>query len=236
MDMFWKWLMRANAKALFAVTLLACLGVVLWVGVNVLRKEPARASRSLPARTPQHLDLLSFVDTQLRVDAAWFPTTPFRPSVGRRVMPARPDVVAGGGTPTLPTQFEPFERPTTGGVVRRPVRGRRTKGKVPSRRPVRGQPLSPSSQEAQPIVLTYHGVLQRSDGVTLALVADSSSQSRHFYRVGDELAGMQVARVGDDALWVRDAAGAQLRLTSGDPVTCLDGRLIVPEDGEEVLP
>ncbi len=243
MDMFWKWLMHTNAKALFAVTVLACLGVVMWVGFKGMRKEKSRATRSLEAREPLQLDLLSFVDNQLRIDAAWHPTTPFRPSVGRRVMPSRTGPEDGARPPDVgrpddggPILGLPSDIPTLPPPPNQRVRVRR-------KRPKRGRPQTPGvaappSGVASPqsVVLTYHGVLQRSDGVTLALVADSVQQTRGFYRKGDELAGMRVTRVGKDAIWVRDAGGTQLRLTSGDPVTCLDGLLVLPEPQEEVLP
>ena len=115
MEKFWKWLMRADAKALFAVTTLVGLGVVMWVGYHGFRREPARATQSLAPREALSLDLLSFVDQQLRVDASWFPTTPFRPSAGRRVMPARPTngadvtVVPPTPPPSPPTPRLPRE-------------------------------------------------------------------------------------------------------------------------------
>lgn len=240
MEKFWKWLMRADAKALFAVTMLVGLGVVMWVGYHGFRREPARATQSLAPREALSLDLLSFVEQQLRVDASWFPTTPFRPSAGRRVMPARPTngadvtfvstdpaVSADPSAPAVPA--DPGQLP---GPVRVPTRSTRRPRRVrPPRRPPPAGPAQPA-----PVVLTYHGVLERSDGVSLALVADSSQQGRRFYSVGDDLAGMRVTRVGTDALWVRDTEGEQLRISNDQPVTCLDGRQVESMQSDEVLP
>jgi hypothetical protein len=234
MEKFWKWLMRADAKALFAVTTLVGLGVVMWVGYHGFRREPARATQSLAPRDALSLDLLSFVDQQLRVDASWFPTTPFRPSAGRRVMPARP--TNGADVTFVPSDPSDPAVPADPGLLRGPVR-------VPTRstrRPRRGRPprRPPPAGPAQPapVVLSYHGVLERSDGVSLALVADSSQQGRRFYSVGDDLAGMRVTRVGSDFLWLRDTKGELLRLASGRPVTCLDGRQVESMESDEVLP
>ena len=241
MEKFWKWLMRADAKALFAVTMLVGLGVVMWVGYHGFRREPARATQSLAPREALSLDLLSFVDQQLRVDASWFPTTPFRPSAGRRVMPALPTngadvtvVPPDPAAPAAPTALADPGQPQ--GPVRVPTRTTRRQGRGrPPRRPSgRLPPAGPA--EPAPVVLSYHGVLERSDGVSLALVADSSQQGRRFYSVGDDLAGMRVTRVGTDALWVRDTKGELLRLASGRPVTCLDGRQIESMESDEVAP
>ena len=210
MDKLWKWLMHADARALFfgSVALFAVVaGVVAWlrfgpaaVRAGATEPAPARPSRA-PAETAdaQGLGVLAFVSNQLAADTLTVPVNPFRPALDA--------LFAGSQAPA--SAFEPplaGDTNTAHRLLRNPWAGLR---------PTAGQ------QPAKPVIptLTYRGYFQRPDGRYAALFHDSAAGASRFYGTGAVFRGVALLAAGTSNACVRLPDGDQRDMGIGDTVT-----------------
>lgn len=216
MERFWKWLMRANARAVFMVSAVALLLALGWWVRDEVRPRPvpslmpAATAGVSPSRTSDmRLEVLDYVEAQLALDPSLIPETPFRPiREGRRRrrvvasdMPEMegpdPGAVEEGGLPVGPI----------GRFLRTP-RGR------PS-----GEP------ETGPVVarLVYRGLFTRSDGSRLALIEDESTNRRSFHPIGTTLHGLHLEAAGPGGAVAKQANGEALHMPIGEQVSISEG-------------
>lgn len=218
MEQFWKWLMQANARAVFGVSLLALSLSLAWGLRDEFRTREA-VSLPVPGVLPrdpkggeqEQLGVLAMVQEQLAVDPNWIPETPFRPAVTvrrqRRVEATEPAPGGEGGISEsgMPGESTPASE---GGGVRLPARAR----------------LIGTVEPGPTVVsLVYRGLFTRSDGSQLALMEDISRSRRSFHAVGTSLYGLQLASVATHAVLVTQADGVELELPMGQQVDFIEG-------------
>lgn len=195
----WKWLMRANARALFFIALLILLLVlgwcvwVVWKPLNPAHTETTHTTQPAP-RTEMTLGLLTCLSNELDVGAQIVSINPFRPTLE-----------------SLAANREPMSnvlqrvRVTRGGTNDDPFATLRTHRSVPVKK------VAP-----QIPVLTYLGYFQRPDGKTAALFRDSTSQTTTFHLSGDIFHGIALLVTGTTRARVRLPDGQERDLAIGD--------------------
>lgn len=239
MEKLWQWLMRANARAVFTIALLALLlATGWWVREEMRARTDALAT--LPRgvgepirKTPVRLAVLDEVQRQLAVDPAWVPDTPFRPvAVGQRrrrpddPLPddTPPDVADAGVPARLPV------RPRPGGLPGEtppddPDDDTPLPGDTGVRRPgVTSRPGQTFHDDHIPfVILVYRGFFTRSDGVQLALIEDSQHGRQRFHPVGSRLYGLTLDDVQTSAIRIVTADGETRELPLGLPAGFSEG-------------
>ena len=203
MDRLWKWLMHADAKALFVgsvVLFVAVAALVAWLRfghASVPLREPptARQTGVTEGTTNRNLGVLEFVTNQLSADVATAPTCPFRPDIDTMLAHQAAGTLAGMTNRVRRVPFDPFAK-------LRPPR---------------------SATPAAPVipVLAYRGYFQRPDGEYAALFHDSVDDSSKFFTPGTDavLRGVCLLTADKHAAKVRLPDGAIKELAIGDTIT-----------------
>lgn len=198
MDRLWKWLLDANAKALFLASVILFLlvaGLVAWMRYG--RTTPpaqapkAAASAAVPLAAPADtpLAVMNYVSNQLSGESLVLPVCPFRPDI----QPVRAPNGTGFGMPT--------------NVLHRIVR-------VRTNRP-------PAAAATGPVVpvLTFRGYFQRPDGMLAALFNDSAANSSSFYTNNAVFRGVTLLESGPTGTKVRMPDGEVRALAIGEAIT-----------------
>lgn len=202
MDRLWKWLMHADAKALFfgAVILFVVAGVVAWLRYGreaVPQREPPAAGPSVATEVPTNRDLgvLEFVTNQLSADAATAPVCPFRPDIDTMFAHQAGGTAASGMTNQHRVHGDPFAK-------------------------LRPHHADTPAAPAIP-VLAYRGYFQRPDGTYAALFHDSVDDSSKFFTPGTDavLRGVSLLAADRHAAKVRLPSGETKDLAIGDTIT-----------------
>jgi hypothetical protein len=197
----WKWLMHANARALFFIALLILLLVLGWcVWVVWHPRQPANVETGHATQPAQHaemaLGILNCLSNELAVGTRVVPINPFRPTLE-----------------SLAASHEPM----TNIFVRTRTRG----GTNDPFAAIRGQRNVPTANTAEPAApripkLTYLGYFQRPDGKTAALFRDSTTPTPVFHLPGDEFHGVALLTSGGTKLRVRLPGGQERDLAVGE--------------------
>ncbi len=235
MEQLWQWLMRANARGVFVIALLALLlASAWWVREEVRTHDiPVPPGRKPPATTHKpavRLDVLDTVQRQLGVNPEWVPDTPFRPALGdrrRRPTDPIPEPIPGtapdpaGGTPDTvarpprgagdPAPGDPGDPDAAAALTDPVTRPRFRPGQVPA-----GDPMTV-------VTLVYRGLFTRSDGSQLALMEDQERGRRAFHPVGTDLYGLRLDAVSSSAVAITTADGATIELPIGQAVDFSEG-------------
>lgn len=183
MDAFWKWLMRANARAVclgLLALLLAVSGFWTWVLVFKPRKLTAPIAAPPPERQKITLGIIDILQHEMTEP----PAAPSRSPFFTRYAPPVPFVVTTN-TPFIPTPPPPLPPRTNRVVVVTPP------------------PPPPPPPEI--ITVTYKGSMERPDGILLALfeVKDSKSRRTSFVRRQDSIYGLKVDAISTTGtVWV----------------------------------
>jgi len=203
MEAFWRWLMRANARGVFGCALLALILVGGWWTWRELAgqdNEFQAPTAGLSGKPPDYPHLLTFLDEHSPSDLVDTVRNPFALSRPVRTKPRDPN--------PKPV-FVPFVRPDPIPTPpRRPTPPPRPR---PPRRP------TPPPKPRDIVQLTYCGILKRTDGRKVALIEDSKTNRRSFYRLGSDVHGTRVADIGFDSVTLKLADGSTATLTLGEP-------------------
>jgi len=208
MENFWKWLMRANARAVFLGSIVALVCVGAWWTWKELSPVAYRFPPPPPgsvAPPPAGLGVMAYLEQQAALAAA-APPDPFRlptPPARPAVAPRRDGDVA---RPTAPSPAPP-EQPRADDAAR------------PHRTPVATAPAQPARAKSGSVALTYRGLFRRPDGRVVALIEDSKSRSSEFYAAGDALFGVQVGDIAEDHAEMIRADGSSVDLQLGEPAS-----------------
>ena len=212
METFWKWLMRANARALYACAIVVlALATAWWTWrefqpVDSLAPIAPGTDRERPS-----LPLGVLAQLQRQVDEG-------------SAVPDNLFLISRGPRAVVPVQRPPR-------TIRFPTRPPRQIAQPepkpepePEPEPIRPPPPPPPPPEPRVSVsLTYHGLFTRPDGRTLALVEDSESGARRFYQPGDPVHGMTIESASFGTLTVKDAGNTTVSLRMGEPQLFEDG-------------
>jgi len=209
MEKLWKFLMHANAKALFVIALFVLLGVSAWRGwVEFAAKQRPAPEDLVMGRAEfkpgKDLGLIDFACRQLAV-VPDIPVNPFRPTL--ESLAANPAALATltslgwrrpTGAPTNTIDSNPFSH----------VRVR-----LSSKDPAGATGTTGAARVPKVVIprLTYKGFFKRPDGQTAALFHDSVANVSAFKLPGDALR--------DATLVSADIRHARLLLASGEEVT-----------------
>jgi|GEM_PF-3487870 len=215
MENLWKFLMQANAKALFVIALFVLLGISAWRGwvEFAAERRPAPEEQVMGRaefKPGKDLGLLDFAAKQLAT-VPDIPVNPFRPTL--ESLAANPAALAAltsigwrrtTGTPTNAVDPNPFAH----------VRVIRTSADNTGATGATGAAGAIRAASAPQVViprLTYKGFFKRPDGQTAALFHDSAANTSAFKLPGDALR--------DATLVSADIRHARLLLASGEEVT-----------------
>ncbi len=202
MDSFWKWLMHLNARRVCTVCMLAFLCVIGWRATIEFRPGsntalPSSSGGKFVESEYKDLGAIAFVEEQLNPEYGIVPVSPFRPPAD--AMPTN-QVVSGDMTVTLHhDRFKPPKQPKGGALitVKPPPRVDGFDWDDTKNDPKR--PRRPS----RPIRVYYRGVLERTDGATLAWISNSRRTSSRFIKAGDYLFGAKVISIEENRLKVQ---------------------------------
>ncbi len=205
MEQLWKYLMQANAKALFVIALAVLIGVLAWRGwveYTAATAEQAPVEQAIGRaefKPGKDLGLIGFVTNQLAATPE-IPLNPFRPTL--ESLASNPVAIATMGLRGWGKVRGKGDTPPENGAKDHfaHLRGdRNVPGKTP---PPAGQPVTPR--------LTYKGFFKRPDGQTAALFHDSATQTSLFIVPG--------GAIRDATLLEADIRHAKLRLADGEEV------------------
>ena len=203
MEAFWRWLMRANARGVFGCALLALILVGCWWTWREIAgqdNEFQTPTAGLSGKASDYPHLLTFLDEHSPSDLVDTVRNPFALSRPVRTKPRAPDAKA---------VFVPLVRPD-------PI-------PTPPRQPTPPPRTTPPRQPTPPpkpkdiVQLTYCGIFKRTDGRQVALIEDSKTNRRSFYRLGADVHGTRVADIGFDSVTLKLADGSTATLTLGEP-------------------
>lgn len=199
MDAFWKWLMQANARAVFGTGVVILLLVSGWWGVRLsapVAPIGVNAAEAPDAGFPG-MGIGRFLDAELARSNS-LPRNPFAPVPVYRKPDKPPD---------------PIPPVATNVVVPPPSTNRPTRPPPPPPPPPRDL-----------VTLTYRGLLRRPDGKILAWVEDSKLQRSAFYARGDTAEGLVVIEIRESELVVRQPDGTPVRLPLREPLIFEEGK------------
>ena len=196
MDNFWKWLKKANARAVFYCLLVALVGVVAWwtwkLMTPVRTTLPSMAGVGSEQPGPG-LGLLAFMEAQ-QIAATNRAADLFAP----------------------PESFVPRAPPPQNVDSGEPPKGKAEPDKTPPKaNPLRIKDI---------VQLTYRGMLVRDDGAPVALIWDSKTKGSSFYGVGTNLFGLKIRTVEAEALSVDTTDDSAATLKRGIPKSFSEGR------------
>jgi hypothetical protein len=197
MDNFWKWLKKANARAVFVCLVVALAGVTGWWVWKLA--TPVRAAMLVAGAGPEQpglpLGVLAFMESQK--------TSPTN---------------RAGDLFTPPDSFHPpAPQP-------KPEPERQPPAPQPKPEPEK-QPPKPVPQPVKEVTqLTYRGMMTRSDGTSAALLWDSKSKRAAFYPMGTNVFGLKLQTIEAEALSVDQADGSVTTLKRGVPRGFSEGR------------
>ncbi len=236
MQGFWKWLVRANAKAILAGSVLLLLLSLGWWGRQEMTSAKAGPTLVLPsgeglaARRMVRLGVLDYVNGQLELDPGRVPQTPFRPASSPRVV--RDLSAAGGGgvdggtvhieTKGVAAHVAPpvqADTPVAGGV--QDVVASDGEGKRHGKRSMADGVVQQAA--SAPVMVAFNGIMTRPDGVVLAAITENGRM--RFRRVGDTVAGTAVSAFDRQQLELELADGGRCKVSLGTPVSLLDGQV-----------
>ena len=197
MDNFWKWLKKANARAVFYCLLVVLVGVIAWWTWKLMTPVritlPGMPGVGSAEQTGPSLGLIEFMEAQKIV------------ATNRAAdLFASPESFVA--STAAPKNVEPGEPPKT---------------KVEPERPL---PKAAPPRAKDVIQLAYRGMIMRDDGAPVALIWDSKSKHASFYPVGTNLFGLKIRTVEAEALSVDTADDSAATLTRGIPKSFSEGR------------
>jgi hypothetical protein len=88
------------------------------------------------------------------------------------------------------------------------------------------KPEQPRPARRETVSLTYHGILKRTDGKTLALIEDSKSKRSAFYESETELFDVKIGGITTLECEIVQPGGEPVTLKLGEPEVFEDGRHI----------
>ena len=219
MEVFWRWMLGANARALFLCSVLALLLVVGWW----VWKEfsPQHANMAQPRNPPglqsqESLQILAFLDSQSSPLLRQAPPNPFltpgakpRRRVTRR---PRPQPQAEQERAAKAVQAQPTAKAGQAQGKKSTQPERAPDGKDTARKPAK--PRTRTSAPPETVSLTYRGMFERN-GRVMVLVEDSRSGRASFHDPEDGLFGLNVGSVEPESLQVKTPEGAEVDLLRG---------------------
>lgn len=245
MEQFWKWLMRTDAKALFATSLVVLVGVLAWCAMDQIRgsRKPAPlAPQSAAVERASYvpLGLLDFVNRQFAPETLIVPVNPFHPTfeeIVRSIMEnsksGEIEIIAEDGS-KIKVHFEgkdlvdangrkiesPFQRDLTPKTPnldgQRPAGGPQRPKQSDAQKPT---PPKPKSERGHGRAIRYSGMMQRPDGQFAAYVTvfreEDGGRSGHFVAVGDVIEGTKINAVGRESIEITLRNGETATLTIG---------------------
>jgi hypothetical protein len=207
MEAFWRWLMRANARGVFGCAMIALIVVGAWWGwreMAGLDKEFHTPTAGLDGKPPDYPQLLAFLSQHSPSDLADTVRNPFALSRRVRTKPRAPDAVPPIPEPEPEPEPPPKPPPTP-----------------PPPEPEPPPPPPPPTRDT--VQLTYRGIFKRTDGKKVALIEDSKSKRRSFYRLGARVHGTRVAEINFDSVTLKLADKSTFRLGLGETETFFEG-------------
>jgi hypothetical protein len=206
MEAFWKWLMRANARAVLAGALVVLIATVAWWLWREWR--PERSASMLPhlrERTSSNSNLteLAFLDRRIAEGPGCPDGNPFL-FYRRRLPPGSPDPLT-------------HVRPRAPRVDGRPD-PQRPAPPPPPQRP-RERDRQPDPPQRDTVILTYKGIFKRSDGSVVALVNDSKTEQGAFYKTGARLHWVRIGDFDTRQAEIVLPDGTVTRIKLGEPET-----------------
>lgn len=199
MDSFWKWLMRANARGVFIVSVIVLVLVLAWW----VWREFAPLERGISMvpgaggtdKSRDSLGLLAFLEEERGRDSVQPPPYFFLNLPAPYVAPS---------TNAVATNLEPV-------VAVAPVK------------PADPKAAPPAPKKKEVTTLVYKGKVQRTDDQVLALIGDSKSGGSKFYRSGDEVCGMVLGEFSKEEARVA-VGGEEVVLEFGKPANFEEGK------------
>ncbi len=175
MEKLWKWIARANAKPIFALTLFGLIASVGWQTWQEVYPAPSVHSRS---------------PVYYRETATQTPLLEL-------------DLLAAQGSQAFPADADPFNTTTV---------------LLAEKNKTDKEPETATETQPEPRIvrLRYDGMMTGPDGVQFALIEDSETRSRRFYRIGDDIGGLNIRVAG--------ISGERIRVSTGDENRVLIGR------------
>jgi hypothetical protein len=231
MQAFWTWLMRANARAVFAGALVALLLVCAWwLWREVSPPDPLRAipPRPMPEKPREGLGIAAYLTAQLLPEATLMRGNPFL-LVQRRALPALVQRILVAPPPPVspPAALPPPEHLA---MDTEPLPGPRLLAWPPPVTPPKDEPPEqpPDGQTEPPrvVTLTYRGIFKRPDGRVMVLLQDSESGRSAFYEDGAHLHGVQLGRAGPASIRIRTSDGRTGELRIGQARDFKGGRYV----------
>ena len=185
MDNFWKWLKKANARAVFFCLLAGLAAVTAWWAwklITPIRVAPPPVTGVAHDKVTPSLGILAYLQAQ-QAEGTNRAANLFIPPEAFYQPPPSPN---NNSAPSN-LQSKPEPRKASGQTVPVPVR------KV--------------------VTLTYRGLCVRGDGVPMALIVDSKSQRAAFYPAGTNLFGLIFTTITAETLELKlpDQTSATLK-------------------------
>lgn len=243
MDKFWKWLMKADAKGLFATSIVVLAGVLAWCAIDQVRSareprdETTHPSADNAARSSYvPLGILDFIDRQFAPETLIVPVNPFHPTfeeIVRSIMEKSEsgeiEIIDENGN-RIKVHFDgndlvdkdgrkivsPFQRDLTPKTPN--LAGQRTAGGQASAKSSSGSKPPPPPPKPKPghgRTLRYSGLMQRPDGQFAAYVM--------IHREEDDKSAGRFVAVGDDvegtAVKAVGRDSIEISIRGGEPVT-----------------
>ena len=216
MPNLWKWLMQANEKNAFALSmcvLLASAGASAWLFTSAAKDEtpaasdPATRTRPPASHIQTSIGLTEYVDRQLNSEFI-IPVNPFAPSLSvdniERILAGR-----GNDREERTVRWPPSNVSNTGtGNNNNTGGGTRPVATATATTAQTNNPRPPT-----PVTLSYKGYMTRVDGVPLAQIHESATRTTKFY------AANQTAPAKDTTLLAVTHESITLRLPDGTEQT-----------------
>lgn len=191
MDNFWKWLKKANARAVF-FCLLAGLAVVsawwVWKLITPIRVVPPPVTGVTHNPATPSLGILAYLQVQQaegtnRAANLFIPPEAFNQSPPSSNKKEKPE----------PSTSQSKPEPRKESVKTAPAPAREL------------------------VTLTYRGLWVRGDGVPMALLADSKSRRTAFYPAGTNLFGLILTTITAETLGLKCPDQTSVTLKRGVP-------------------
>jgi hypothetical protein len=193
MDNFWKWLKKANARAVFFCLLAVLLGVVVkwtWKLMSPIQMTVSAPAGAGPDQAVRGLGLLAYLEAQREASTNRAPSLFFSPD----------------------SPLQAVSPPPAAGTAEPPRNTDNAKPVKPPPRPVK-----------QFVTLTYRGMYVGGDGAPMALIGDSKTGRATFYPLGASCFGLTLKKIEPETLSAGLTDGSDNELKRGVPQAFPEG-------------
>lgn len=220
-DLFWRWLLRVNARGVFVVTLAALVLALAWRLTLVQEDERQPPAVGPAAQRARHVSPETPVDAAVTEKRDPF-QSPYLTQVIEREAERQRRLEEEAKRRAEEEARERAEAEAAAALkAAKDAERKAAAAKAPAKAADAPAPAPAAAAaaapvpEPKPVALLYRGMMRRTDGVVLALIENQTEGRAVFYKQGESVLGMAVDEIERDGVSLVRVNDERERLKAG---------------------